>query len=85
MKSKFSTTKDPDLARWCAALATSQDPDKVPPGWLTAKQICKQVGKALSTVGGQLNRAVKEGAAERTTFRILTGSVVRPVPHYRLR
>lgn len=76
---------DPDLARWCAVLATSQDPDKVPPGWLTAKEISERIGKALSTVGGQLGRAVLEGSAERKTFRILTGSVVRPVPHYRLK
>lgn len=86
MKSKISTTKpDPDLAKWCAVLATSQAPDKVPPGWLTAKEISERVGKALSTIGGQLNRAVKEGSAERKTFRVMCGSVVRPVPHYRLK
>ena len=86
MKSKLSTTKpDTDLARWCAVLSEAKPADKVPPGWLTAKQIAEKTGKALSTIGSQVCRAISEGRCERKDFRICTGSMVRPVPHYKLK
>lgn len=85
MKSKVSTTKDPDLARWCAALAAPIVTDEVPPGWHTAKQIAAELGKATPTVGALLCRAVAEGRAERQSFRIRSGQVTRPIPHYRLK
>ena len=86
MKSKLSTTKpDTDLARWCAVLSEAKPADKVPPGWFTAKQIAEKTGKACSTIGTQLCRAVAEGRCERKTFRVQTGEMVRPVPHYKLK
>jgi len=85
MKSKLSTSKDPDLAAWCAALASPVALDTVPPGWLTAKELAAKLGKALPTVSTLLTRAVAEGRAERQMFRIQSGQVTRPVPHYRLR
>jgi hypothetical protein len=69
---------------WAAALATTIT-DDVPPGWHTLREIAVKLGKAESTVGGQLSRAVREGRAETQSFRINTGKVVRPVPHYRLK
>jgi len=75
---------DADLVKWCAALSTSVTTETVSPGFLTAKQIALKLGKAPSTIGTQLCRAVAEGRCERQSFRIATGSVVRPVPHYRL-
>ena len=81
MKSK----PDHDLARWCAALSEGKPTDKVPDGWLTAKQIAQTTGKAASTIGMQLCRAVSQGRCERKEFRICTGSLVRPVPHYKLK
>ena len=85
MKSKISTAKDPDLAAWCAALASPIATDKVPPGWHTAREIAARLAKGGSTVGALLARAVREGRAERQEFRIRTGSVTRPVPHYCLK
>jgi hypothetical protein len=70
---------------WAAVLATTITPDKVPPGWHTLRQIAVKLGKAESTIGAQLSRAVREGRAETQSFRINTGKVVRPVPHYRLK
>jgi len=94
MKSKISTTKgggklspplpDADLAAWCAALASPVALDTVPPGWLTAKALAAKLGKALPTVSTLLTRAVAEGRAERQMFRIQSGQVTRPIPHYRL-
>jgi hypothetical protein len=85
MKSNIATAKDPDLAKWCAALASPIVVDTVPAGWHTSRDLGKQLGKASSTVGALLARAVREGRAERQTFRITTGAVTRPVPHYRLK
>jgi len=84
MKSKISTTKDPDLAKWCAALATPTITDTVPPGWHTTREIAARLGKGGSTVGASLCRAVREGRAERQMFRVTSGQVTRPIPHYRL-
>jgi hypothetical protein len=83
--SKKLTTPDPDLAKWCAALATSAALDAVPPGWLTARQLAAKLGKSRNTMGSLLASAVREGRAERKDFRIVNGQVTRPVPHYRLR
>jgi hypothetical protein len=83
--SKKLTTRDPDLAKWCAALATPTITDTIPPGWHTTREIAASLGKGGSTVGGLLCRAVREGRAERQDFRITSGQVTRPVPHYRLK
>ena len=76
---------DADLAGWCAALATAAAPDKVPPGWLTARELSAKLGKGESTISHQLCLAVRESRAERQQFRIVSGQVLRPVPHYKLK
>jgi hypothetical protein len=81
MKSK----PDPDLAKWCEALAAPIVVDVVPPGWLTLRQLAQKLKKAENTTGSLLRRAVAEGRAERQSFRIVNGQVTRPTPHYRLR
>jgi len=85
MKSKFSTTKDPDLAKWCAALAAPIVADEVPPGWVTARDLMGKLGKAESTIGKLLHRAVRDGRAERQDFRVAINGATRPIPHYRLK
>jgi hypothetical protein len=82
---KLTTTPDPDLAKWCAALAAPAIPDEVPPGWMTVQQLSIRLGVARRTVGERLSNAVREGRAERQNFRISTGAVTRPIPHYRLK
>jgi hypothetical protein len=57
----------------------------VPSGWHTARDLAAKLGKPDSTVGKLLNRAVVEGRAEKQSFRITSGQVTRPVPHYRLK
>lgn len=81
--SRRATSPDEDLAKWCAVLSEGKPVEQVPPGWLTAKQIAHKTGKAESTIGTQICRAVAEERCERREFRIRTGSMVRPVPHYR--
>jgi len=85
MKSKFSTTKDPDLAKWCQALAAPIVADEVPPGWVTARDLMHKLGRAESTIGKLLHRAVRDGRAERQDFRVAINGATRPIPHYRLK
>ena len=79
------TAEQLTASAWAAALATPKEVDEVPEGWLTAKEISAKLGKATPTVGASLCRAVAEGRCERKTFRVTSGSVTRPIPHYRLK
>ena len=81
---KKITAEQLNASAWAAALAAPQTPDEVPPGWHTAKQLAAALGKAGPTIGTMLCRAVAEGRAEKKSFRITTGQVTRPIPHYRL-
>lgn len=78
-------TPDPQLAAWCEALAPRVEPDTVPPGWMTAIELGKLLGKDRSTVTGLLQTAIREGRAEVKKFRVLSGQRgIYPTPHYRL-
>jgi hypothetical protein len=81
---KKVTAEDLVASAWCAALATPIVADTVPDGWHTAREIAARLAKGGSTVGALLARAVREGRAEKQSFRITSGQVTRPVPHYRL-
>lgn len=76
---------DPDLARWCAALATSATADEVPPGWLRMDEIAKLLGKSESHTFKLLAAATREGRCETASFRVQRGSRVLPHKHYRLK
>ena len=94
MKSRPSTTKaggklppslDPDLAQWCSALASPAVTDVVPPGWFTTKALADKLNKTRPTMARLLADAVAAGRCEVQKFRLTTGAVTRPVPHYKLR
>ena len=77
---------DKDLARWCAVLAEVTAPvDTVPPGWFTTAQIraARKWGEAKTR--NRIAALLKSGKAERRHFRIASGKVTRPTPHYRLK
>lgn len=82
---KSGANLDPDLAKWCEALAFPTPLDTVPPGWLTVQQLADKLGVPRRTIGERISNAVREGRAERQMFRISTGAVTRPIPHYRLK
>jgi len=84
MKRKV-TAEELNASAWAAALSAPVIVDTVPPNWHTARELATKLGKAGSTIGTLLARAVREGRAERKDFRIQTGAMARPVPHYRLR
>lgn len=83
--SKRTTQPDPDLARWCAALATQATADEVPPGWLRLDEIAKLLGKSESHTFKLLAAATREGRCETASFRVQRGSRVLPHKHYRLK
>jgi len=87
MKSKPSTSKpDPDLTKWCEALAPRYNVDSIPPGWFTIAEISERLGKNRSTIGKRMQDAVLDGRAEVKTFRIASGQRgIYPVPHYRIK
>jgi hypothetical protein len=79
------TQPDADLAKWCAALASPAVTDVIPPGWFTTKQLAERLGKTRPTTARLLSEAVAAGRCEVQKFRLTTGAVTRPVPHYRLK
>jgi predicted ArsR family transcriptional regulator len=79
------TKPDPDLAKWCAALAFQDVCDVVPPGWKTAVEIAKMLGLHSSTAQRHIRAALAEGRFECQKFRVKVGQRSSyPVPHYRL-
>jgi len=85
MRSKSTAGLDPDLAKWCAALASPAVTDVVPPGWFTTKQLSDKLNKPIPTMNRLLAVAVADGRCEVQRFRATAGSVTRPVPHYKLK
>jgi hypothetical protein len=85
MKRAKVTAEQLEASAWAAALATPIVADEVPPGWVTARDLMGKLGKAESTIGKLLHRAVRDGRAERQDFRIVIGNATRPIPHYRLK
>jgi len=76
---------DPDLAKWCAALAAPEAPDVVPPGWKTSSEIAAILGRSPCTALRYVSAAVAAGKCQAKKFRIQAGQRgVYPVPHYRL-
>ncbi len=59
-------------------------PEKVEPGFMTVCDWAAKINKSESHTCLLLKKSVKAGRVEIKTFRILTGSRVYPVPHYRL-
>jgi hypothetical protein len=82
---KKVTAEQLNASAWAAALTAPVAVDVVPPEWLTTRQLAEQLGKAFPTVGALVGRAVAEGRCERKMFRVTSGSVTRPIPHYRLK
>ena len=78
------TAEQLNASAWAAALASPLVTDKVPPGWHTARELRKRLGKSESRLRELLQSAIERGACQRKEFRVLSGQVVRPVPHYKL-
>jgi predicted transcriptional regulator len=85
-KSAKIVTPDPDLARWCEALAAGTVvAEVVPPGWFTCKELSKARGRSECSTSTSLARMVESGMAEKRSFTIKLNTQTRPVPHYKLK
>lgn len=57
--------------------------DVVPSEWETAEQLSRKLGIGLRNMQRKLRLLLGKGLLESKTFRIKTGLMIRPVPHYR--
>ena len=85
MKRAKLTAEQIEASAWAAALASSIVQNVVPPGWFTTRQLAEKLNTPLPTMGRLLSESVAAGRCEVEKFRVTTGSVTRPVPHYRPR
>jgi hypothetical protein len=85
MKKTKLTAEQIEEAAWAAALRAPAVTDVIPPGWFTTKQLADKLGRPRPTMARLLADAVAAGRCEVQRFRVTTGSVTRPVPHYRLK
>ena len=68
------------------ALRAMREPEEaVPKGWLTSKQWAAEERRAESTIRKQLRVLTDAGKIELKFFKVRTGQLIRPVPHYRLK
>ena len=81
MKNKFVS----DLKKWCDILVVDQPTEEVPKGWFTISEICEETKRSRACVNRQLKVSLEDGLCECKTFRIRSGLVVRPIPHYRIK
>lgn len=72
-----------ELRASIAAYLSATDTEKVPPGWHTSKAIEKHTGYSQRGTNLILLKMLAAGDVEVRKFKILTGQVIRPVPHYR--
>ena len=84
-KSAKLVTPDPDLAGWCAALATQAATDEVPAGWLRMSEIATLLGKSESHMAKLIRKAADDGRCETAMFRVVCGQRVLALRHYRLK
>lgn len=64
--------------------AIAGHPEKVESGFKTASQWAREWQIGDSTARRILNGAIGKGIAEIRNFKIRSGQVFRPVPHYKL-
>ena len=74
-----------DLKKWCKILVSDQPAEEAPEGWSTILQISEEINRPRTTTERQLKARLKDGTCEMKKFRVRTGSIVRPVPHYRIK
>lgn len=58
------------------------DPDEVPEGWMSLKDMSDQKKMPESTIRSIMMKLIKRGIVERRKFRISTGVGISPVYHY---
>lgn len=75
---------DKTMSAWAAALSEPYEIVEVPEGWNTLSQLSDKLEVSESTLLRRLRRLVKEGDAEKKSFKIKLEKFHRDVAHYRL-
>ena len=84
-KSAKNVTADPQLAAWCAALASTAATDEVPPGWLRMTELAAMIGKSDSQTAKLVRKAADDGRCETAMYRVQCGQRVMGLRHYKLK
>ena len=73
-------------SKWMEALevAISGDPEQVPEGWHTVRQVAEATDRSETWTYKKLEAMVRQGKAEKRKFRVEAVTQVRPVTHYRM-
>ncbi len=74
------------MSQWLKAITEARCERTEKPGaqWKTLQQIAKEMGLSRPRTASIVTELIEAKKADRKSFVISTGSVVRPVPHYRL-
>lgn len=72
-----------DLVNAVSEYLSQFEAEKVPKGWYTLVQLGEKLGVHERQAGNYANRFIRCGKAQRKTFRIKAGSMIRPVAHYK--
>ena len=62
----------------------SHQPEPVPPGWMTTRDLAKAWGLSISSVNQKVKRMKDKGLVEVRSFQLMQDKV-RPVPHYKVK
>lgn len=66
-----------------ATYLSETNAESAPKGWYTARQIEKHTGYSQRGTNLLIIKMVTAGDVEIRKYKIRTGQVIRPVPHYR--
>ena len=80
---KYKTSPARELAESVSRFLSSFEADKIPKGFSTLLDLAPRLRVSDRQVYNIAQRFIKAGHAERQTFRVHVGSMIRPVPHYR--
>ena len=75
---------DKAMANWAKALSEPYKVEEVSAGWNTLRELSDKLEVSESTLLRRLRKLIREGAAEKKTFRIRLEKFNRDVVHYRL-
>lgn len=73
-----------ELSKAINAFLATYEADKVPPGFLTIKDWGSTFKVNTRQAWNNIERFMQAGHAERAIYRVKAGTILRPVPHYRL-
>jgi hypothetical protein len=83
----MKTTMKTTIKKLIKALNTPKNPpDQIPYGWFTTKQLSSEMGKSLAQTSKRLRKEVKLGGVLVKKFNTYVNkTLVRPVPHFKLK